>query len=109
MVSSRSSSGSMSTLFSTSQRGLLYSASSYLRSSSTMARASRTGSTSGSNGAMSTRCSRMPVRDRCLRKRWPRPAPSAAPSIRPGMSAITKLEVSSMRTTPRFGCRVVNG
>ena len=40
---------------------------------------------------------------------WPSPAPSAAPSIRPGMSAITKLRFTSTRTTPRCGCRVVKG
>ena len=37
------------------------------------------------------------------------PAPSAAPSIKPGMSATTKLRFSSTRTTPRFGAKVVNG
>ena len=37
-----------------------------------------------SNGAKSTRCSSRRVRCRWRRNRWPRPAPSAAPSIRPG-------------------------
>ena len=36
-------------------------------------------------------------------------APSCAPSIRPGMSAMTKRASSSTRTTPRFGTSVVNG
>ena len=36
------------------------------------------------------------------------PAPSCAPSIRPGMSASTK-SLSPARTTPRLGCSVVNG
>ena len=57
---SRSSSGTMSSLFSTSQRGFSYSASSYLRSSLTIAFASATGSTASSNGARSTRCSSKP-------------------------------------------------
>ena len=39
---------------------------------------------------------------------WPRPRPSLAPSMRPGMSATTN-SASSVRTTPRFGSRVVNG
>ena len=42
------------------------------------------------------------------RKRVPRPAPSDAPSIRPGMSASTKSTLPA-RTTPRFGCSVVKG
>src|SRR5690606_6819028 len=104
-----SSGGTRSILFSTSQRGLAASAGSYFSSSATMARASRTGSASGSGGAMSIRCSSMRVRCRCLRKRWPSPAPSAAPSIRPGISAITKLRCSPTSTTPRFGYSVVKG
>ncbi len=43
------------------------------------------------------------VRCRWRRNWWPRPAPSAAPSIRPGMSATTKLCSGPTRTTPRFG------
>ena len=42
-------------------------------SSATMARASATGSASGSGGAMSTRCSSTRVRCRCFRNRMPRP------------------------------------
>ena len=38
----------------------------------------------------------------------PRPRPSDAPSIRPGMSAITN-SAPSMPTTPRFGTNVVKG
>ena len=53
-------------------------------SSLTIARASRTGSASGSSGAMSTMCSSSRVRCRWRRNWWPRPAPSAAPSMRPG-------------------------
>ena len=79
------------------------------RAPSTIALASRTGSASGSNGAMSTTCSSRRVRCRWRRKWWPRPAPSAAPSMSPGMSATTKLRLSSVRTTPRFGASVVNG
>ena len=96
-------SGSRSLLLITSQRG--FAASSLLNffSSATIARASFTGSASGSRGAMSTRCSSTRVRCRCFRKRIPRPAPSAAPSISPGMSAMTKLRCSPTSTTPRFG------
>ena len=43
----------------------------------------------------------------CRRKSWPRPAPSLAPSMMPGMSAMTKLTPSSTHTTPRLGNRVV--
>ena len=35
--------------------------------------------------------------------------PCDAPSIKPGISAITKLCSRPTRTTPRFGCNVVNG
>ena len=37
------------------------------------------------------------------------PAPSEAPSIRPGTSATTKLCSGPTRTTPRLGCNVVKG
>lgn len=43
----------------------------------------------------------------CRRNSCPRPTPSEAPSISPGISAITKPFPSSMSTTPRFGCNVV--
>ena len=108
-------SGSVTTssLFSTNQRGLLYRASSYRRSSSTMARASptarATASSSGSCDDTSTRCNKMRVRVRWRKNKCPRPAPSEAPSINPGISATTKLRASEVRTTPKFGCSVVNG
>ena len=76
---------------STSQRLFFASSGLNFLSSFTIARAPATGSSSGSGGAMSTRCSSSRVRCRCFRNRMPRPAPSAAPSISPGMSAITKL------------------
>ena len=44
----------------------------------------------------------------CRRNCVPRPAPSLAPSMRPGMSATTKLTSSGgspATTTPRFGCK----
>src|SRR6188768_200925 len=104
-----SSAGRRSILFSTSQRGLVPRSALNFFSSPTMARASFTGSASGSSGAMSIRCSSTRVRCRCFRKRWPRPAPSAAPSIRPGMSAITKLRCWPTSTTPRLGYSVVKG
>ena len=45
---------------------------------------------------------------RCTgRKSWPSPAPSAAPSMMPGMSAMTKETPSSTYITPRLGKRVV--
>ena len=56
----------------------------------------------------STRCSSTRQRSTWPRKRSPRPAPSCAPSIRPGMSASTNSRPSA-RTTPRPGCSVVNG
>ncbi|CFW37456.1 Uncharacterised protein [Bordetella pertussis] len=67
------------------------------------------GSASGSGLEISTRCSNTRVRARWRRNRWPRPAPSEAPSIRPGMSATTKLREGEVRTTPRLGCSVVKG
>ncbi len=72
-------------------------------SSATIVRASLTGSASGSGGAISMRCSNTRVRCRCFKKRIPRPAPSAAPSIKPGMSAMTKLRPRPAATTPKFG------
>ena len=36
------------------------------------------------------------------------PAPSDAPSIKPGKSATTKLCSGATRTTPKLGCKVVN-
>ena len=86
----RSSSGTRSILLSTNQRGLRYSFSSYLRSSPAIDRAPRTGS-SPSGGMQSTRCSNRSVLLKWRRNWWPKPAPSAAPSISPGMSAMTKL------------------
>src|SRR5437867_5367293 len=56
-----------------------------------MERAPATGSIAPSCGARSTTCSNSRVRCRWRRKRWPSPAPSAAPSIKPGISATTKL------------------
>ncbi len=53
---------------------------------------------------MSTR-----VRSMWRRKSWPSPTPADAPSIRPGMSAITIVSYSSMVTTPRLGWSVVKG
>ena len=38
---------------------------------------------------------------------WPRPTPSPAPSIRPGMSAITNELPSPILTTPKTGVKVV--
>ncbi len=48
------------------------------------------------------------VRSTWPRKRVPRPAPSCAPSIKPGISARTK-STSPARMTPRLGCKVVKG
>src|SRR3989337_2981868 len=44
----------------------------------------------------------------CLRNAIPRPLPRLAPSIRPGISAITK-EAEYSVSTPKFGETVVNG
>jgi hypothetical protein len=97
---SRSSSGTISSLFSTSQRGLSYSDSSYFLNSLTMALASLTGSTP-SNGARSTICNNKRRALQMAQELMPRPAPSAAPSIKPGISAMTKL--FSCRHAPRPG------
>lgn len=43
----------------------------------------------------------------CLKKRCPRPFPSAAPSIIPGISAITNDLKSRYSTIPRLGFKVV--
>ena len=64
--------------------GFLAKAASNFLSSRMIARASFTGSASGSGGSMSTRCKSRRVRCRCLKNRWPRPAPSDAPSMSPG-------------------------
>jgi GTP-binding protein len=104
----RSSAASMSALFSTSQRGR--SSSSGLNFSSSCSIARTCPATSEpSIGAISTMCSNRLVRATWRRNWIPRPAPSEAPSIRPGMSAITKLWSVPRLTTPKFGCKVVNG
>ena len=43
----------------------------------------------------------------CLKNLSPSPVPSLAPSIIPGISAITKLSPKSVFTTPKFGSNVV--
>ena len=60
--------GSRSILFSTSQRGFVARSLLNFLSSPTIARASFTGSASGSGGAISTRCSSTRVRCRCLQE-----------------------------------------
>ena len=55
----------------------------------------------------STTCSSRRQRSTWRRKSCPRPTPSLAPSIRPGMSAQTKLAPSPTDTTPSVGTRVV--
>ena len=105
---SRSSAGSRSSLLSTSQRGSSDSAGENSPSSWMIASAASTGSDS-SKGATSTTWKSSRVRVRCLRKRSPRPAPSEAPSISPGTSAITKCSCMPSFTTPRLGTRVVKG
>src|SRR6266853_2175997 len=63
----RSSAGSISILFSTSQRGFRCSAGSNFFSSAAMDRASRAGSAPSSKGAASMTCRSRRVRARCLR------------------------------------------
>src|SRR5712691_9050161 len=108
-TASRSAAGSISILFSTSQRGLRCKVGSNFFNSAAMARASRTGSAPSSTGAASTICKSSRVRARCLRNWCPSPAPLAAPSMSPGISATTKLRSTPTRATPRCGCNVVNG
>ena len=105
----RSASSNISTLFNTNHRGLLYKFSSYFNNSPTIPLACATISSSSLNGAKSTKCKIIPVRCKCRKKRWPKPAPSAAPSINPGISAMTKLFSEPTLTTPKLGCKVVNG
>ena len=51
---------------------------------------------------------RLFVLEICFRNLIPRPKPEDAPSIRPGISAIT-YDLSKYLIVPRFGLRVVNG
>ena len=60
-------------------------------SSLTIARASRTGSASSSKRRDVDDVQQQARALQMAQERWPRPAPSAAPSMRPGMSATTKL------------------
>ena len=48
------------------------------------------------------------LRSICRKNRWPKPLPSAAPSIIPGKSAMQKLFPSRYSTMPRLGVMVVN-
>ena len=56
---------------------------------------------------ISTICIKTLVLSTCLKKSWPKPTPSAAPSIRPGISAKTKLSPNLVWTTPKLGVNVV--
>ncbi len=60
------------------------------------------------SGASSTRWTSIEQRSTWARNSWPRPAPSAAPSISPGMSATTAWR-SSPSIVPSTGESVVNG
>ena len=44
----------------------------------------------------------------CFKNSIPKPFPSLAPSIKPGISAITKSILSTF-TVPKLGTKVVNG
>ena len=68
-----------------------------------------TGVTASRAVVPSIRCSSTAQRSTWPRKRSPSPAPSCAPSIRPGMSARTNSSVAFSRTTPSCGCSVVKG
>ena len=103
-----SSSNIKSTLLNTNQRGLPANLGLYFSNSVTIALALSTGS-DPSAGIKSIRCNNTRQRSRCLRNWIPKPAPSDAPSIKPGISAITKLLMASKRTTPKLGTSVVNG
>src|SRR6185369_5065163 len=99
-----SGSSTASALLNTSHLGFAASACSYFFSSAAMTRTSP----AGSSALRSTMCNSSLVRARWRRNWWPRPAPSEAPSISPGMSATTKL-ASPTRTTPSDGLSVVKG
>ena len=101
---------SRSALLNTSQRGFFASAASYFFSSSAIARHFR-----DRIGVLVERRDVHEVQQQVGALQVAQelvargPAPSAAPSIRPGMSATTNERLVSTRTTPRFGCSVVKG
>ena len=61
-----------------------------------------------SSGARSSTWTSSRVRSTWARNSWPSPAPALAPSIRPGMSAITSWR-SPPSSVPSTGSSVVNG
>ena len=63
----------------------------------------------GSSANTSIKCIKIFVLSICLKKSWPKPIPSAAPDINPGISANKQPFPSGFLTTPRFGIRVVKG
>ena len=106
----RSSAGTRSILFNTSQRGLRYSASSYflqlLHDGSRLARRDR-------RPRRKARCRPDAAAGACARDGAGTggPAPRPRPRLRSGRECprCTKLRFSSTRTTPRLGCSVVKG
>ena len=92
----------MSTLLAATIWGRLARSGLYCSSSALMASKSATGSRPSLPDTSTTWTSRR-QRSMCRRKSWPRPAPSLAPSMMPGMSAMTKDTPSSTHTTPRLG------
>ena len=101
-----SSGGNASILLAAITCGRLRSSGLYFASSSLIALISSTGSLP-STLAASTIWIITLVLSMCFKNSCPRPIPSLAPSIRPGISAITKPLLPSISTTPRFGASVV--
>ena len=108
VISFASSSRTKSSLLKTIQRGFPASFSLCCSNSLIITLAFSNGS-EPSTGRISITCNNIRQRSRCFKNCVPKPAPSAAPSIIPGISAITKLRCVSKRTTPKLGTNVVNG
>jgi hypothetical protein len=109
MRASRSSGPIMSILLSTSQRGLSASSGSYLRNSLTIARASRTGSASGSNGDQVDQVQQQAGALQVAQELMPQPGAFGGALDQAGNVGHHEALLGPIRTTPRLGCSVVNG
>ena len=63
----------------------------------------------GFSAIESIKCTSILVLCICLKKSWPKPTPSAAPDINPGISAKRQPFPSTFLTTPKLGIKVVKG
>ena len=85
-----------------------FSMSSLSNSKSSLVRILNWSSNSISGFSGSKKIIRLLVLEICFKNLIPRPKPVEAPSIKPGISAIT-YDLSKYLIVPRFGLRVVNG